>query len=307
MLKTSNRGQGLLATPFLLPSLVGFALFSILPMVVALLVSLSDWDGLSELTLFTNPAAFMRDFFVGLSNYAQIFTGSELYQVLGNTMKFVALYLPLMLVMSFAVALILNRGRRGAGIFRVLYYIPVITSWVAGALIWRWALNPEYGIINGILGALGIDGPKWLQSQVWAIPAIVLASVWKDMGYFGLMLFSGLRGIDRGYYEAAGIDGAGKLRQFWRITLPMLSPTLFFVVIISLINSIQIFPQVMIMTPGGGPGGSTMVMVERIYTYGFKYYEMGYASALSWILFLVILVLTFVQMKLQDKWVTYDG
>lgn len=303
----SRRNQGTLALPFLLPSFLGFILFSILPMIVALLVSVTNWDGLSELTLFRNPAGFMQEFFVGLSNYTQIFRGEELYKVLGNTMKFVLLYLPLMFVMSFAVALVLNHGRRFTGIFRVLYYIPVITSWVAGALIWRSALNPEYGIVNGLLGFFGIAGPKWLQSPVWAMPAIVLASVWKDMGYFGLMIFSGLRSINKDYYEAASIDGAGKLLQFGRITMPMLSPTLFFVTIISLINSFQIFPQVMVMTPDGGPGGSTMVMVERIYTYGFKYYKMGYSSALSWILFLVILTLTFVQMKLQDKWVTYDG
>ena len=138
------------------------------------------------------------------------------------------------------------------------------------------------------------------------MPAIVLASVWKDMGYFGLMLLSGLQGISREYYEAAAIDGANKIKCFFKITLPLLTPTIFFVLIIGLINSFQIFPQVMIMTPNGGIGGSTMVMVERIYRYGFKYYEMGTASALSWILFVIIMIFTFVQMKLQNKWVNYD-
>ncbi len=294
------------ALPFLLPSMVGFTLFSILPMITQLFISVTDWDGLSELTLFSDFGGFMQQFFVGLQNYVEIFTSKELYQVLGNTLWFIVLYIPLMLVAAMAVALVLNSKIRGVGFLRVVYYIPVITSWVAGALIWKWALSPQYGIINSLLGLVGIDGPNWLQSSQWAIPAIVLASVWKDMGYFGLMLMAGLQGINRQYYEAAAIDGAGKVKQFFRITLPLLTPTLFFIMIISLISSFQLFPQIMIMTPDGGPGGATMMLVERIYKYGFRYYEMGYASAYSWILFAILLVLTGIQMKLQKKWVNYD-
>lgn len=305
-MKHSRQAGWKTALPFLLPSLVGFVVFSILPMLTLLGVSVTDWDGLSELTLFSDLSGFMGRFFVGLQNYADLFTSRELYQVLGNTLGFVVLYIPLMLLAALAVALVLSSKVRGVGFFRVVYYIPVITSWVAGSLIWKWVLSPEYGIINEILRVFGIQGPTWLQSPVWAMPAIVLASVWKDMGYFGLMLMAGLQSIDRGYYEAAQIDGAGRITQFFRITLPLLTPTLFFVMIISLISSFQLFPQVMIMTPDGGPSGSTMVMVERIYKYGFKYYEMGYASAYSWVLFAILLVLTGVQMKLQNKWVNYD-
>jgi multiple sugar transport system permease protein len=294
------------ALPFLLPSLAGFAVFSILPMVMLFLISFTDWDGLSQLTLFSNFSGFMGEFFIGFKNFADILKSPELYQVLFNTVKYVALYIPLMLVAAMAVALVLNSHCKGVGLFRVVYYIPVLTSWVAGSLIWRWVLSPEYGVINAMLAAIGIEGPEWLQSPQWAMPAIVLASVWKDMGYFGLMLMSGLQGINRTYYEAAEIDGASKVRQFFRITLPLLTPTLFFVLIISLINSFQLFPQVMIMTPDGGPSGSTMVMVERIYKYGFKYYKMGYASAYSLILFVILLILTGIQMKLQNKWVNYD-
>lgn len=275
-------------------------------MVALLFVSMTDWDGLSELTLFSHPAEFMQEFFVGLENYKEILTSPELYQVLWNTMKYVVLYMPLMIVLSLGVALVLNSKVKGTGVFRVLYYIPVLTSWVAGSLIWKWVLSPEYGVINNILGVFGIQGPSWLQSPQWAMAGIVIASVWKDMGYFGLMLLSGLQGINKQYYEAAHIDGASKVKQFFKITLPLLTPTLFFVLIISLINSFQLFPQVMIMTPDGGPAGSTMVMVERIYKYGFRYYEMGYASAFSWILFAILFILTGIQMKLQNKWVNYD-
>ncbi|RPF47376.1 carbohydrate ABC transporter membrane protein 1 (CUT1 family) [Hydrogenoanaerobacterium saccharovorans] len=306
-MKSSKTTGWRTAAAFLLPSMIGFIVFSVLPMITLLFISVTEWDGLSELTVFSDFGGFMDKFFVGLANYTNILQSKEFYQVVGNTVKYVGLYIPLILLLSLAVATVLNSKIKGVGFFRVVYYIPVITSWVAGSLIWKWVLSPEFGIINEMLRVIGIEGPKWLQSSFWAMPAIVLASVWKDMGYFGLMLLSGLQGINRQYYEAAEIDGAGRWNKFLHITLPLLSPTLFFVMIISLITSFQIFPQVMIMTPDGGPGGSTMVMVERIYKYGFKYYEMGYAAAYSWILFAIILVLTLIQMKLQKKWVTYDG
>lgn len=305
-MKSSRTSGFRAALPFLLPSLIGFFVFSLIPIAATLLISLTSWDGLSRLTLASDFQGFMKQYYVGFQNYASIFTGDEFWQVIRNTLKFVVLYIPLMLVVSLGVAAILNSKVRGVGFFRVVYYIPVITSWVAGSLIWRWVLNPQYGILNAMLSAVGIQGPQWLQSPQWAMPAIVLASVWKDMGYFGLMLLAGLQGINRDYYEAAAIDGAGRVKRFFKITLPLLTPTIFFVLIISMINSFQIFPQVVIMTPDGGPGGSTMVMVERIYKYGFTYYKMGVASALSWILFLIIMVLTFVQMKLQHRWVNYD-
>jgi multiple sugar transport system permease protein len=191
----------------------------------------------------------------------------------------------------------------------VLYYIPVLTSWVAGALIWRWFLSPEYGPLNALLGLIGVHGPGWLQDEHWAMPGIVLASIWKDMGFFGLIFLGGLQGINPSYYEAAQIDGAGGWTQFRRITLPLLSHVTFFVVVICVINSFQLFPQVMIMTTGGdaGPHGATQVMVERIYKYAFRYYRMGYATAFSWLLFLIIFSFTWIQLRLQRKWVTYEA
>lgn len=186
-MKNSRLASWKTALPFLLPSLAGFVVFSIIPMIMQIFVSLTSWDGLSELTLFSDFSGFMDRFYVGIENYKEILTSKEFYQVIGNTLEFVILYIPLMLIASMIVALILNSHVKGVGIFRVLYYIPVITSWVAGALIWKWVLSPEYGAINNILALFGIEGPSWLQSSKWAMPAIVLASVWKDMGYFGLM------------------------------------------------------------------------------------------------------------------------
>ena len=216
------------------------------------------------------------------------------------------LILPLMLAASLLVATLLSQARRGIGFFRVVYYIPVLTSWVAASLIWKSVLSPQYGALNGILSIFGIQGPGWLTDEKWAMPAIVLVSVWKDMGFFGLILLSGVIGINRTYYEAAELDGANGWVKFTAITLPLLTPSIFYVLIVGMINAFQLFPQIMIMT-GGGPNGATQVMVERIYNYGFRYYRMGYASAFSWILFAIIMVFTAIQMKGQERWVHYDN
>ena len=295
-------GEGLLRTsPFLLPSLIGLAIFYLAPMVVSIFISLTDWNGLDR--LFADD--FMQKHFIGLDNYKAILTSQEFWKVLKNTLTYIVLYLPLMMAVSLAVASLLSQQRRGVGVFRVLYYM-VLTSWVAASLIWKSILAPQYGAMNNILAFFGIEGPGWLLDEKWAMPAIVLVSVWKDMGFFGLILLSGMVGINRTYYEAAEIDGAGAWTRFWKVTLPLLTPAIFYVLIVSLINSFQLFPQIMIMTDGG-PNGATQVMVERIYKYGFRYFKMGYASAFSWILFLIIMVCTAIQMRGQKRWVNYDA
>ena len=296
-----NERSFLSASPFLTASLIGFAIFYFAPMVISVVISLTDWNGLDRLL----APGFMEEHFIGLDNYKAILTGAEFWKVLKNTLVYIVLYIPLMLTTSTAIAALLSRQRRGVGAFRVLYYIPVLTSWVAASLIWKSLLSPQYGAMNGILAFFGMEGPGWLTDEKWAMPAIVLVSVWKDMGFFGLILLSGMIGIDRTYYEAAEIDGAGSWTRFLKITLPLLTPSLFYVLIVSLINSFQLVPQIMIMTDGG-PNGATQVMMERIYKYGFRYYRMGYASAFSWILFIVIMICTAVQMRGQKRWVNYD-
>lgn len=297
-----QRESGLLtASPFLLPSLIGLLIFSFLPLVISGLISLTDWNGLDKLT----GANFFGEHFIGLQNYKTILTTPEFWRTLGNTAEYIVLYIPLMLISSLLVAYLLSRPHKCIGVFRVLYYIPVLTSWVAASLIWKSVLSPQYGALNGILKIFGIQGPGWLQDENWAMPAIVLVSVWKDMGFFGLILLSGIVGINKTYYEAASLDGAGGWKKFTRITIPLLTPSIFYVLIVSLINAFQLFPQIMIMT-GGGPNGATQVMVERIYNYGFRYYRMGYAAAFSWLLFAIIMVFTAIQMKGQERWVHYD-
>lgn len=189
--------------------------------------------------------------------------------------------------------------------FRVLLFIPVLTSWIAGSIIWKSILSGQYGMLNNLLAIVGIHGPAWLTDPKWAMISIVMVSIWKDLGFFSLIIFGGLRSIDRTLYEAAKIDGANSFQILRKITIPLVTPTLFFVLVTTIINSFQLFPQIMVMT-AGGPMGATQVMVERIYTYGFRYFEMGYASALAIVLLIIIVTVTLIQMVLQKKWVFYE-
>lgn len=301
-----HNSKGLLtAAPFLAPSMVGFLIISAIPIILSFVISFTSWSGLKVLNIFS--AEFWQQNFVGVENYQKILDSKEFWNSLLHVGYYIILYIPLMLIASIGVASLLNKERKGTAFFRVLFYIPVLTSWVAGALIWKWALDPQFGIINDILAKIGIQGPAWLQDKDWAMPGIVLASVWKDMGFYGLIFLGGLKNINPVYYEAAQIDGAGRMQRFFKITLPMLTPMIFFVLVISLINSFMLFPQVMVMTNDAGPYGATQVIVERIYKYGFRYFKMGYASALSWLLFAIVFVLTYIQQKAQKKWVNYDA
>jgi len=279
---------------FLIPSILGYLVFSLIPMISTVYLSLTSWDIISG-----SPEI------IGLDNFIQVFTTQEFYNVMGNTFKYIIIYIPLMVISLLFIASLFNTDTKGVSVFRVLLFIPVLTSWVAGAMIWRTALSTQYGLVNNILKMFGIMGPGWLTDTKWSMISIALVSVWKDLGFFSLILFGGLRGIDKSILEAAKVDGANSWQVFKSITFPMVTPTLFFVLITAVINSFQLFPQVMVMTEGG-PLGSTQVMVERIYNYGFRYYQMGYAAALAVILFVIILVITLIQMKLQKKWVYYE-
>ena len=291
-----GRGRKRRATiaAFLAPTVVGFLLFSLIPIARSLYLSFTSWDILQ-------PAEW-----VGLENYKVLLGSEEFWRVMRNTGEYIVLYVPLMLVSSLALAALLNRKFAGVDVYKVLFFLPVLTSWVAGSLIWRWILNHKYGLVNILLGHIGVAGPACLDDKYWAMPGIVLASVWKDAGFFALIFLGALKGINHEYYEAAQIDGASPWNKFRHITLPLVSPTTFFVTITSIINSFQVFAQVQIMTYGG-PAGATQVIMERIYKYAFQFFKMGYASALSWVLFVIILMITVIQWRLQKGWVFYDG
>lgn len=292
-----NAGRRTATALFLLPSLIGVVGFCLLPIAASLLFSVMDYDLLM-------PMSSMK--YVGLQNFVRILTGKELPKVMGHTFTYLGLYLPMILFASVFQALILNKSFRGLGLFRTVCYTPVITSWVAAAVVWQWVLSGKYGLLNQLLQIIGITGPAWLSSKTWAMPGVVLAAVWKDTGYYALMVLAALKSIDPAYYEAASIDGAGEMKKLTSITLPLISPTLFLLIVINIIYGLQVFDSVLIMTDGG-PGGATTVFLERIYKYAFKQYKMGLASAYSWILFVLILLFTAVQFWLQKKWVNYDA
>lgn len=276
-------------TLFLGPSLVGVGVFLLAPIVASLGLSFASWD------LLTPPQ------FTGLSNFRRLSRDPEFWAALRHTLTFLAGYIPLVMVLGLLVAVALNSRMPGRSFFRAIYFLPVVTSWVAVALVWTWLLNPTYGLINNLLSLVGVTGPAWLFDPLWAMPAVILTSAWKDTGFVMTILLAGLQGIPREYYEAASIDGANGRRKLLHVTLPLLMPALFFALSISLINSFQVFDQVYIMT-GGGPAGATTVLVERIVKNAFSFSQMGYASAMSWVLFMLIFVTTLVFSRVQRRW-----
>jgi multiple sugar transport system permease protein len=277
---------------FLLPSLVPLVLFTLVPMAASVWVSLQDWN-------LIRPAEF-----VGLDNFDALLRDPQTWAALGHTLYYIAGYLPIVLVGGLALAVALNASVAGRGGFRAVYFLPVVTSWVVVALVWKWLLNPGNGLVNQVLGAVGIDGPGWWTDPAWAMPSIVMASAWKDLGFVMVILLAGLQAVPGEFLEAAKVDGASAWQRFRHITLPLLSPQVFFVVVISLINGFQVFDQVFVMT-GGGPNHATEVVVQQIYDLTFRYGRAGDAAALSWLLFLVVLAVTFVQMRAQRRWVTH--
>jgi multiple sugar transport system permease protein len=288
---TGWRKAGLVAV-FLGPSLVPLLIFLVLPMLSSIGLSLVDWN------LIGSPH------WRGLGNYRELLHDSRFQHALFHTGYFVAGYLPIVFFGGLGLALVLNQKLKGVAWLRTVYFLPVVTSWVVVALMWKWLLNPQFGFVNFLLSKVGIAGPGWWTDPHWAMPSIILASAWKDIGYSMILFLGGLQAISPEYYEAATVDGANSWQRFRKITLPLLSPTSFFVVVISLINNIQVFDQVWVMT-GGGPVDSTTVVVQQIVQNAFSYSRMGYAAAMSWVLFALILVVTLIQFRMQRRWVHY--
>jgi multiple sugar transport system permease protein len=278
---------------FLLPSLVPLLAFVIGPMISAGWTSLHSWNLIGPME------------WVGLDNYAQLLGDPGTREAFLHTVYYIVGYLPLVYVGGLALALALNSRIRGRALFRGIYFLPVITSWVVVALVWRWLLSPSNGVVNTVLSWVGIEGPGWWADPAWAMPSIILASAWKDLGFVMVILLAGLQTINPDLYEASELDGAGWWRRLRSITLPLLSPSTFFVIVLSLINGFQVFDQVYVMT-GGGPNDASRVVVQQVYDLTFRYGQAGMASALSWLLFAVILVITLIQFYGQKKWVNYE-
>ncbi len=286
--------EGLAAGLFLLPNLIGFLIFTAIPVGAAFILAFYDYDLLLGAS------------WAGLENFREMFTVDRVFRAaLFNTVYFTAVSVPLSVVLGLATAILVNQALRGVVIFRSIFLLPYVTVTVALSLVWKWLYLPDIGLINSVLGAVGIDGPAWLTSQVWAMPALILMSVWKGFGYNMVIFLAGLQGIPDHLYDAAKVDGATAWRRFLNVTLPLLSPTTFFVVVISVISSFQVFDQALIMT-NGGPGTATTTLVLYIYQKGFQSFDMGYAAAVALVLFAVIFVFTVVQFLFQRRWVTYE-
>ena len=292
MIGASGWRKALIVLAFLGPSLVTLLAFSLGPMVGTAWVSLQEWN-------------LIRDAeFIGIDNYRELWGDEDFRRALRNTLYYLVGYLPLVMGGGLGLAVLVNRRLKGVAIFRAMYFLPVVTSWVVVALLWRWLLNPSDGIVNWLLGRVGIDGPGWWTDRTWAMPSVILASAWKDLGFVMVILLAGLQAIDPTLYEAARIDGAGAWRQLRSVTIPMLTPSLFFVLVISLINGFQVFDQVWVMTDGG-PAGASAVVVEQIVKNTFEYGRAGYAAAQSVVLFVIILAVTVAQLRVQKRWVFY--
>ena len=285
-------GYYLTIAAFLLPSALPLVMFVFFPMFQALWTSLHKWNLIGPKT------------FVGLDNYRALLTDPDTASIFWHSAQYLIGYIPLVYVGGLAVALALNTALKGRNFFRGVYFLPVVTSWIAVSLVWRWLLNPNSGAVNAVLGWVGIDGPGWYNEPNWAMASVIIASVWKDAGFIMVILLAGLQAIPVELEEAARLDGAGWWRRLWSLTLPLLSPTTFFVLIISLIGGFQVFDQVYAMTEGG-PADSTRVVVLEVYDLTFRYGQAGMASALSMLLFAVILTFTAVQLIGQRKWVHY--
>jgi len=283
------------AVAFLAPTAVGLSVFYIWPTVQTLYLGL------------TSTGPFGGSAFVGLDNYRQIADDDQFRQALRNTVMYAVLGL-VGIPFALAIATVLNRpGRAGVSVYRTLMFLPVVTMPAAVSIVWRWLYNGDYGLINTMLRSIGIDGPYWLSDPRTALVSLAVVGIWSSVGYVLIILMAGLESIPRHYYEAAQIDGAGPLRQFWSVTVPLLSPTLFFVTVLSVIGSLQTFDLVYVMIGQGSPAlPDTRTVVYLFYQEAFQNHDQGYAAALGFLILLIIVAATGLQFMLQRRWVHYD-
>jgi multiple sugar transport system permease protein len=275
------------------PWFIGFILFQGGPIVASALLSLADWE------IARTPR------WVGLSHFATMLGQDRLFwKVSWNTLYYTLGSVPTGLVLAFLLALLLNERVRGVNIFRTIFFLPSVVSGVAVILLWGWIFNPKYGIINGLLAKVGIRGPGWLQDERWAMPALIIMSLW-GVGWMMLIYLASLQSVPAELYEAAEMDGAGRWRRFRHITVPLVSPVTFFLLVTSIIGSFQIFTQTYVLTRGG-PNNATLTIGLYIYLNAFQWNKMGYAAALAWVLFAAILLLTLIQFRLAGRWVYYE-
>lgn len=270
------------------PVAIGFLVFTLIPIIMSLYYSFTKYDGITQ------------PIFIGIENYKVLLKDENFMISLKNTVVFTVLTVAGTTVISLFIANLLNKKIKGRTIFRSIFFIPYILSFVAAAMIWQWLFNTDYGAINDLLGKMGLYQPPWLTSKNWAMISVTIVSIWKGMGFSMILFLAGLQNIPRSYYEAAEIDGANGVQQFFNITVPLLKNTTLFVIVMSMISSFQAFDQIYLLT-SGGPDRATQVVVYDIYMNAFQFFKQGYASAMSYILFLFIFITTLIQFRITNK------
>lgn len=290
-----KRRETILGYLYISPWIIGFFILTAGPMIASIYFSFCDYQ------LLIPPK------WIGINNYLKIFFNDPLFlKSLWNTLYYTLGSVTLGVLGSLFLAVLLNQRVRGETIFRSMFYLPTLTPAVAMAILWGWLFNTEFGLINRILAKVGIQGPAWLYSTEWVMPAFIMMSLWGIGGSRMIILLAGLQGIPQELYDAAEVDGVNWWTRLRYITLPLLSPSIFFVVVTGIIGSFQVFTTSYIMT-GGGPANASLFYVLYLYRNAFEYFKMGYASALAWILFIIIITLTLLQFKLAGRWVYYGG
>ena len=276
---------------FAVPWLLQFVLFILIPFAASFWLSLTDYR--------------FRDFpqMIWFENYADLASDEVFLKSVFNTLYYTVFHVPGVMVIAFFIAILLNQKVKGMPLFRTLFYLPSVTAGVATIMLWLVILQPN-GILNQVLGLVGIPGPRWLTSTQWAMPSLILMSFW-TVGTTMILYLAGLQGIPQHLYEAASIDGAGHLRKLWHVTVPMMTPTIFLTLVLGIIGSWQVFTQALILT-GGGPANATLFVLLYLYRKAFLIFQMGYASAIAWVLFVIILIFTLIQFGIARRWVYYE-
>ena len=277
---------------FILPSLMGFLIFTFIPVVISLCLSFTSWN-------FMEGIEGIK--FNGLANYIRLFSDEWFLNSYKNNIIFTAVTVPVLIALGLVMATIINKYIYGGGVVRTMIFIPYIASVVAVCTVWMVLLQPSYGPVNEFLRSIGISNPPgWLADFKWSLPSIMVIYVWQQVGYYSIVFLAGLKGLPEDVYEAAKVDGASSIRQFFSLTVPLISPTTFFLTIMGIIGSFKVFDQISVLTQGG-PGSSSSVMAYYVYRTAFDYFEMGYANTLAWALFVLVFLVTLVQWKMQAK------
>lgn len=287
------RAEAFHAYVFMSPAILGLLLFTLGPVIASLFLSFTKYN------LITDPV------WIGLKNYVDMFNEELFWQSLRVSAIYSVVSVPLGLVLALGLAVLLNHKMRGITFFRSVYYLPTVISGVGVAMLWRWLFNAEFGIINIVLGYVGIEGPAWLVDQNWALPALIITSLW-GIGGTTLIFLAGLQGIPQELYEAAEIDGAGRWQQFRSVTIPLISHVTFFNLVLGIIGALQVFTDAFVITRGG-PNHATLFLSVYLYQHGFLYLNMGYAAAIAWFMFIIVLLLTLMVFRSSPLWVYYES